>query len=334
MLNDKRLAFDTCGHGVSPRRVCDVCKTTSYVFAACSHECLRAHQQLSHDPQLPADTATRARWAQVNRNRLSPDVWERFASHRERLMTLIPPQPAGGALCVLGAGKCDDLDLPRLARQFSRVHLVDIDEEALERARARQPPSVRDALVLHGGVDLSGLLEHLDDWGDAFPDDHSLPEAVYRATRAVTAALGGPFAVALSTCVLSQLVVPFRTAWAAPESTWRKLNAALTAIHVGVLARVTARGGAVRLVFDVLSSAEAPRLLELRNSSPAELRAAVDAGARKGDVLLQPDPTQLLSQIRSLELSAPGVGLILTEPWLWDTGTALHLVYALAFQRN
>src|SRR5688572_31213165 len=73
-------------------------------------------------------------------------------------MALIPQQPAGGSLCVLGAGKCDDLDLPRLADRFAAIHLVDIDGEAMERARDRQPARVRDAIVLHGDIDVSGLL--------------------------------------------------------------------------------------------------------------------------------------------------------------------------------
>lgn len=244
-------------------------------------------------------------------------------------MTLIAAQPAGGALCVLGAGKCDDVDLPRLARQFATIHLVDLDGEVMERACARQPRHVRDALVLHGGIDLSGLLERLDDWGDAFPDDHSLHEAVYRATRSVADALGGPFQVTLSTCVLSQLVVPFRLAWAAAENTWSRLNAAITAVHVGVLTRITAAGGAACLVFDVLSSDEAPGLPALQHLSPAELHAA----ARSGDMVLQPDPAQLLAEIGNLGISAPGAGPRLSEPWLWDTGSALHLVYALSFRR-
>jgi len=332
-VNDKQLAFDTCGHGAPPQRVCDVCKSASYVFAACSYRCLSAHQRTSHDPTLPADTAIRARRAQIDRNSRSGDVWDRFASHRERLMTLVASHAEGGALCVLGAGNCDDLDLPRLARQFATIHLADLDGEAMERARARQPPAVRDALVLHGGVDLSGLLDRLDDWGDAFPDDYALHEAVYRATCAVAEALGGPFQATLSTCALSQLAVPFRMAWAAPESTWSKLNAAITAIHVGVLARITASRGAAWLVFDALSSAEAPGLLALRDRPAAELRTAVTAGARSGAMVLQPEPTELLDQICNLGISAPERCPSLTEPWLWDTGTALHLVYALGFQK-
>jgi hypothetical protein len=327
------VAFDTCGHKEPPRRVCDVCKTARYAFMACSSRCLRAHQQLAHDPALPPDTATRARRSQIERTRRSIDVWDLYAPHRERIMTLIPAEPAGGTLCVLGAGKCDDLDLPRLAERFAAIHLVDIDGEAMERARDRQPARVRDAIVLHGDIDVSGLLGRLDEWGDAFPDDQTLHQAVFDAAHSVVDALGGPFDVTFSTCVLSQLIVPFQNTWTASEETWSKLFAATAAVHVGVLVHTTAPRGAACLVFDVLSSDEAPGLTALRDRPSEELEIAVDAGVRSGAMVLQPDPRDMLAQISTSGVAAAEPRPRLTGPWLWDTSAALQLVYALSFRR-
>jgi hypothetical protein len=330
---DQDVAFDTCEHKVPPRRVCDVCKTARYAFVACSSRCLRAHLEVAHDPATPADTATRARRALAERTRRSIDVWELYAPHRERVMTLVPAEPAGGTLCVLGAGKCDDLDLPRLADRFAAIHLVDLDGEAMERARDRQPASVRDAIVLHGGIDLSGLLARLDEWGDAFPDDQTLHQTVFRSAHAVVDALGGPFDVTLSTCVMSQLMLPFQNAWTASGETWSKLSAATAAVHVGTLAHATAPRGAICLVFDVLSSDNAPALTALRDRPSEEIQAAVDAGTRTGTMLLEQDPRNLLAQIRNSGIAAPEPGPSLTGPWLWDTSAALQLVYALSFRR-
>lgn len=329
---DDDVAFETCRHGGRLRRVCDVCKTARYAFMACSHRCLRAHQQVAHDPGLPSAPATRVERALAERHRRSADVWELYAPHRERVMALLE-QPGGGSLCVLGAGKCDDLDLPRLAQKFATLHLVDLDLEAMERARDRQPAKVRDAIVLHGGVDLSGLLPRLDEWGDAFPDDRSLPDAVFNATHAVVGELGGPFDVTLSTCVLSQLILPFQNAWVAPAETWSKLVAVIAAIHIGILSRATAPGGAAVLVFDVLSSSDLSELTGFGDRSSAELQAALDAASQSGAITLQPDPGALLAQIRDSGVAALQPAPDLTGPWLWDIGTTVQVVYGLCFRR-
>lgn len=248
-------------------------------------------------------------------------------------MELMTACAAGGRLCVLGAGRCDDLDLPRLAQHFTAVHLVDLDGEALERARDRQPVRTRDAIVLHGGVDLSGLLARLDEWGDAFPDDQTLHQVVFASARAVVGALPGPFDATFSTCVLSQLMLPFQNAWTAAEETWSKLVAAITAVHVGILVHTTAPRGEACLVMDVLSSDDTPVLTSFRGLSSEELRAAVDAGSQSGAFLLQPDPGALLAQMSTSGVAATEPAPRLTGPWLWDTATALQLVYALGFRR-
>ena len=51
---------------------------------------------------------------------------------------------AEGAHLDFGAGNCADIDLEQLGAAFQSIHLVDIDGDALERARARQPQPVRD----------------------------------------------------------------------------------------------------------------------------------------------------------------------------------------------
>jgi hypothetical protein len=329
---DDDLVFESCGHGLPPRRICDVCKTSRHVFAACSNRCLRTHLEVAHDPALPADTATRMQRALAQRHRYSADLSELYARHRERVIAVVPAEPAGGTLCVFGAGKCDDLDLSRLAHRFAKIHLVDLDGEAIESARDRQPQPVRDAIVLHGGVDLSGLLARLDEWGDAFPDDDALHQAVFSAPAAVVDPLGGPFDVTLSTCVLSQLVLPFQKAWAASEDTWAKLTAATTAVHVGSLARATAPRGAVSLVFDVLSCDRASELTAFRDRPAEDLQAEVEAQARSGTVVLEPDPFTLLALIGNSGIAAPP-GPLPAGPWLWDIGPTTQLVYALGFRR-
>src|SRR5688572_29880794 len=94
-----------------------------------------------------------------------------FAEHRRKLTTLVASPPGASTapeatLCVLGAGNCFDLELPELAKHYAKIHLVDLDAEALARARARQPKEVQARLVLHGKVDISGANTVLPAWRD------------------------------------------------------------------------------------------------------------------------------------------------------------------------
>jgi len=219
-------------------------------------------------------------------------------------MKLLLNQPSGGELAVLGAGNASDLDLALLARHFTKVHLFDLDGDALERARAREPESVRERLVLHGNVDLSGLMAELDAWGDAFPAPGELGRAAVATARELVRRLGGPFQVVLSACVLSQLGAPFRRAWVAPASTWANVLSAITAVHLASLSSLVAPGGHGALIFDARSSNER------YGTDPEKLRAELESPG-------------LAARVRSARLS---------EPWHWDLGNGAQLVYALEFE--
>jgi hypothetical protein len=68
-------------------------------------------------------------------NRDTADSWHRYSEHRARVTALAP---GGDSCAVLGAGNCNDLDLDALTGRYREIHLIDLDAEALERARARQ----------------------------------------------------------------------------------------------------------------------------------------------------------------------------------------------------
>ena len=144
----------------------------------------------------PKSSASFARVAEMHGqgNRRSKDDWELYRRHRERLTRTIdgvgqavgPGAPPGGRLCLLGAGNCNDVQLDALAQRFGTIHLVDIDGAALDRARARQQPEVRARLVLHPGVDLTGLLGQLDAWGGEEPDLATQQKAIDAGAAAAT----------------------------------------------------------------------------------------------------------------------------------------------------
>ncbi|HWZ93544.1 MAG TPA: hypothetical protein VNW92_32010, partial [Polyangiaceae bacterium] len=290
------------------------------------------HQRSCHPDQVDNSSEARARSAASAYNRRFPDSRQIYAGHRARVMQLISELPRGDAICVLGAGNGSDLELAALAQQYEQIHLVDLDGEALERVRAQQPPPVRDRLVLHEDVDLSGLLEHLDDWGERFPEPAELATSAVAAARGLIRQLGRSFAATVSTCVLSQLALPFQRSWVTSGPNWANLLSTLTAVHLATLAGSTRSGGHGLLVFDTSSSRDTPELMSQREQSGIELQSFVDRGQAEGWLALRPAPTDLLQQ-----LASPGLGALVADtelglPWLWELGDATQLVYSLRFR--
>jgi hypothetical protein len=257
-----------------------------------------------------------------------PDNWQRFAPHRQRLMQLVESAGASGKLAVFGAGNAADLELGWLVERFDEVHLIDWDGAALERARVRHGiDSAR--LVLRGEVDLSGFISQLDPWGEAFPEAAELGRAAVQAASRLTSELGR-FDITLSTCVLSQLGLPFRRSWVAPRTTWSHLMSAITSVHLATLAGTTLRQGI--LVCDVATSQRLPGLDEQRDAEGAELERYVAEQVQSGQLALHPDPQSLLTWLAAPGLSRLVAGPQVSQPWLWDLGDVRQLVYALTFR--
>jgi hypothetical protein len=317
----------SCGCDAPPRWVCDVCRASSIVRLACSRRCFERHFAEAH-PEVPSSAADRARAFQRALNARDAEHYYRaFAPHRERVTELVCAHAAGPRLCVFGAGNAWDLDLRKLLTSFDTVHLVDVDCESLERAQARVPCELRERLVLHGDVDLTDLLDRLDELETI--DSGQIAGLAVTATKQLVERVGGNFDTTLSTCVLSQLVLPFQRHWARSAREWGVLEAALTALHLTTLSAATRPGGSSVLVFDVLSSRHEPGLDALAGESPEALLSF----AARSTARLQPRPEALLEQLRAPNLAALFADPTLTAPWLWQLDDALQLVYALVFQR-
>lgn len=70
--------------------------------------------------------------------RFNPNAFEEWEEYRERLTDIVIRGSApGGTLAVYGAGRCNDIDLERLAGHFSGITLLDFDEEAMQDALRR-----------------------------------------------------------------------------------------------------------------------------------------------------------------------------------------------------
>ncbi|MGA2501139.1 MAG: hypothetical protein ABSH20_25660, partial [Tepidisphaeraceae bacterium] len=109
----------------------------------------------------------------MNESTAGSRAW--FASHRQRIEALLRRGPKGGRLCVLGAGNCNDLDLPELAGHFGEIHLVDLDEAA---ARGATKLLGLTNVVVHAPVDITGIAAIISTWGMPRPTDAAIAHAM------------------------------------------------------------------------------------------------------------------------------------------------------------
>jgi hypothetical protein len=272
---------------------------------------------------------------QVRNNAASRDRWDLYRPHRDRVTDLLRPDRAAGPsrLCVLGAGNCNDLDLPGLLAAHAEVHLVDLDGDALAAGVARQGLQGHPAVRRHGGIDLTGMLDTVAGWspGSAIRDA-DLAACVEAPARQVLPALPGPFDRVVSTCLLSQLInAVVRTAGEQHPRFLPALQAVRTG-HLRLLAGLVAPGGTGVLVTDVVSSDSFAALPSIPED---QLPAALAGLVRAGNFFHGINPAVLDAFFRTDPVVAPQVaGVRWSRPWLWDFGPRVYLTCAVTFHRR
>ena len=290
-------------------------------------------------PSTPASEREIERQKHSNSN--AAHQFDAYASHRARLTELLLARgeavaSAGAAprLCVLGAGNCGDLDLERLASRYRSIHLVDIDADALERAQARQSASTRAALVPVVPLDLSGLLGQLERWQRGLVTTDELLAHPERTARGIARALGGPFEVVVSACVLSQMHLSARNVLGATHPLFQAVGYTLNLTHLRTLSLLTkpARGVAL-LASDVASEPMFPieRRRELQDP-----RALLEQLIHSGAVFDAVRPDALAAILCDDPSLVHEVGLSsISDAWLWQNGPRRSfLVYVLELPRR
>lgn len=256
--------------------------------------------------------------------------WDLFAPHRARVTGLLLEAPVGtGSLCLLGAGRCRDVDLTAAARRFREIHLVDIEAMAIAAARARLPADVQRRVHLHGGIDLSGAREELARWRDAPP---ALPAQADALAARVLAHLPATDVVA-SICLLSQLCWYVGHVLGPEHAAATEIRSVVLAAHLRVLVGAARPGGTALLVHDVAVAPRGDLEARLLARGPAALLASLDpAQAPFGAVpaavvesVVARDPVLVQQTAHAQPL----------EPWLWTRTEALtYLCYGLRLARR
>jgi hypothetical protein len=267
---------------------------------------------------------------QARLNRETEQSASLFEPHRRRV-TELALGAEGGPAAILGAGNCNDLDLPALASHFQAVHLVDLDGEALRGATGRQPEDVRTNLVDHGGVDLSGILDLLGGWQGRAPSPAEIDAAVATAADGVALPVG-ELGLCLSSCLLTQMILSIVERLGEGHPRTVDLVRAVRTGHLRAVARSLRRDGLGVLVSDMVSSDTVPALQRV----PARaLRARMEVLVRERNFFTGVNPFLLAAALKTQPEIAPLVrDVALCEPWIWQIAPRrCYLVFAVRFRR-
>lgn len=261
-------------------------------------------------------------------NQTSRQYFKDFAEHRRQQTDLIlSSTPAGGRICILGAGNGNDTDLRRIGAHFSEIHLVDIDREAISSAKARASGS--NKIFLHAPVDISGANNSLENWRDfkvtpeiflAFPE---------LAANQLTSKLPGPFDCVVSSCLISQILLTYTSVMGEQHPLLQAGLITLLVAHLRSLLALTKPGGRTLWITDVSSNQIAPLSRSTVAQSGIELLRTL---ASNNQIFTYLDPGLIhdLAQ-QDPEISKRGFIEDSLKAWLWQNGPQdTFLVYALS----
>jgi hypothetical protein len=266
---------------------------------------------------------------QAKLNRSTRRQWDWYASHRRELHALLasPGLPAGGRLCVLGAGNCNDIHLPTLADRFDEIHLADIDGPAVARAVERQAMKGSAAIRVHGGVDLSGAAAALSS-RSIHPPTSTAIDACLAAINEPAAPFAVGFDALLSPCVLSQIIRSAAMAVGDGHPRFPELLIALRRRHLRTVADLLKPGGYAVVAIDLVSTETLP---ELRDAEPAEWAGLMEKVLNTGNFFSGLAPASVLP---AAENTAVFDLIRQTRPWRWRLGERrAYLVYGVILRR-
>jgi hypothetical protein len=257
--------------------------------------------------------------------------WSLYSGHRERFTEAVLATAKTGTarLCILGAGKCNDLDLGRLAQAFSELHLVDIEPRSLASAVSRQAAETRRKLVPHAPTDLSLLsAKRSEKWRRKAPSSGELEQLRDSHLQALLARLPGPFDVVVSACVLTQLGFALTQSFREPHPLLGALRMNVLQLHLQTLLGLTAATGTALFVSDLASSTHYP-LEELPPDADLATVQADIVAKRAFYQLARPDLIAgILSELEPEHAPTP------IAPWLWHgPQQRTYLVYGFGVSR-
>jgi hypothetical protein len=261
--------------------------------------------------------------------------WEQYSDHRASIMRLIEEKAKGNRLdgaCILGAGNCNDINLPRIAELFSIVHLVDIDQAAIDCTISRYE-GIRNQLTVHASCDLTGIAFQAVA-ASSLRSCHS--EELVRSAVSNVPDVG----VARETCgivvsasVFSQLVATVSLIVNQRTQGFTSLITTLRKSHLDLMISLLAPGAPGIFVGELASSEMCPALFE---AEPRELPRLTRRLVEERNFFTGMNPFALAATTLG---TAVHNGLVrdvaLHSPWIWRLdSTRCYLAYAVSFRKT
>jgi hypothetical protein len=238
----------------------------------------------------------------------------------------------GRTLCVLGPGNGNDIELAKLARDFERIALVDLDESALARAVSRLNEVECRRVERHSPIDLSGTLPVLESWvRRRNPTDADI-SAVMRSVGVAPRPDVGSFDVVASTCMLTQLIDSVYMALTTEHPRCIELVLAVRNRHLEIILELLNPGGIGVLATDFVATETAPELAQL---DELLLPQAAVKWIEERNFFTGANPFAIRDYYnRSREPGPCAVEAQVKGPWQWDIGAKQLAVCAVTFRRR
>src|SRR5439155_5820344 len=129
-------------------------------------------------------------------------------------------------------------------------------------------------------------------------------------------------------CLLSQLGHPFRHTLALDMPGWRRLLATITRVHLVTMAALVGSDGTGVIACDVLCGEERAVAEAMARVPRERLAEVLEARIESGALRAEPAPREIAGLLESSGLAERAR---VTQPWLWDLGATVQLVYGVLF---
>lgn len=202
---------------------------------------------------------------QLKANKETRNNFKNYTSHRNRSTDLILSQEKSGNILIIGAGNCNDIDLKTLSSIFEEVHLLDIDQQALEYGVNNQ---IGFTEKIHFHIaDISQVSNSIDKLiAEPFG---SRAKRIIKSLQSLpfNSTLSNSFEMVVSQCLVSQLVYPVYKTIVEEDNPsnvkiFKRLIEELVVSHLKQMAAYLVKGGIGITITDTVSSEDIPDTIQ------------------------------------------------------------------------